>query len=395
MIEKGIVIALDGLTATGKSTVAKKLTRKYKDLVHIEMSELYKEVGKWWILLKEQGFTKKEMTDFITTYINPTYKVVKQNVKFTLNLPEPDLTMSSFYIKNELYKVIQVDEIQNKLYKILRKVIDELKDKHTIILTGRSLHEVYKDIDYHFCLKADESVRVARIMERDNVSETEAKKRRVEEKIYEFSEDVISINSERLSPKEIMKLIENVIITSKKNDKIIKVNFVGTTSVGKSTMCTYCAEKYNEPYSTEYIRDYMIEHGMGCEDLNNMSYELWFKIAKAHLVRERKMEKLCHRFLFADSGAMAIGLDWNFMDKPEMQELIDKQLHEAEVIFLCDNNLAFEDDGMRPASAERSKQLQVKIINLLNEKNIPYIVLSGSIEERFKTVEQVLNKYKK
>lgn len=393
MIEKGIVIGLDGLTASGKSTVADKLTKKYKEIIHIEMSELYKEVGKWWILLKNQGFTKNEIIDFVTTYLKPEYRVVKRNVVFDFNLPTPELTMSSFYIKNELYKIIQVNEIQKKLYKVLRKTIDELKENYTIVLTGRALQEVYPDMDYHFCLKADENIRIARIMERDGVSAEEAKERRVEEKLYNFSQNVISINSERLDPKQIVNMIENVIISTHQHDKIIKVHFLGTTSTGKSTMCRYCAEKYHEPYSTEYIRDYMEEHEMGAADLNDMSYELWYKIAKTQLQKEKKAEKLSNKFFFADSGAIAIGLDWHFMDRPEMAELVDKQLHEAEVIFVCDNNIEFEDDGMRPGSPARSQRLQVNILKLLDEKKVPYIMLSGSIEERFKTVQQILKKY--
>ena len=393
MIEKGIVIGLDGLTASGKSTVAEKLTKKYKGIVHVEMSELYKEVGKWWILLKNQGFTKKNIINFITTYIKPECKIIKQKVVFSFNLPTPELTMSSFYIKNELYKVIQIDEIQNKLYKVLRSIIDDFKNNYTIVLTGRALQEVYPDMDYHFCLKAVEDVRIARIMERDGVSEEDAKARRIEEKIYDFSKNVISINSERLEPKQIVQMIENVIISTHKHDKIIKVHFLGTTSTGKSTMCRYCAEKYHEPYSTEYIRDYMEDHGMGASDLNDMSYELWYKIAKTQLQKEKKAEKLSNKFFFADSGAIAIGLDWHFMDRPEMAELVDKQLHEAEVIFVCDNNIEFEDDGMRPGSPARSKRLQVNILKLLDDKKVPYIMLSGGIEERFKTVQQILKKY--
>ena len=393
MINKGLVIGLDGLTAAGKSTVANKIIKKYKTVLHIEMSELYKDVGSWFILLKSQNFSNKEIVDFIKNYVRPEYKIVKQRVEFNLNLPVPNLTMSSFYIKNELYKIIQIDEIQNKLYTVLRDIIDELKADNAIILTGRMLSEVYPNLDYHFCLKADEDVRIARIMERDGVSEADARARRIEEKIYKFDSNVISVNSERLSPKDILQLIENVIITSTKRDKIIKVHFLGTTSTGKSTMCRYCAEKYKEPYSTEYIRDYMEEHGMGAEDLNDMSYELWYRIAKTQLALEKKREQLSNKFFFADSGAIAIGLDWHFMDKPDMAKLVDKQLNEAEVIFVCDNNLEFEDDGMRPGSPARSKRLQVNMLKLLDEKKIPYIMLSGTIEERFKTVQQILNTF--
>ena len=180
MIEKGLVIALDGLTASGKSSVAEKLKRKYKDIVHVEMSELYKEVGKWWILLKDQGFSKSDILDFVSKYIKFTYKIEKQEVKYISNLPTPVLTMSSFYIKNQLYKIIQNDEVQKKLYKVLRKIINELKENYTIVLTGRMLSEVYPNLDYHFCLKSNEEIRIARIMERDGVTLEEAQYRRIE-----------------------------------------------------------------------------------------------------------------------------------------------------------------------------------------------------------------------
>lgn len=392
-INKGIVIGIDGLTATGKSTVATKIIKKYKNVVHLEMSQLYKQIGEWYILLRNQKFTKSEIEYFIREYIKPTYKVVKQEVIFELNFPKPQLTMSTFYIKNEIYKLSKDDEIRKTLYKIIRKVIDELKETNGVIITGRRLKMLYPKMDYHFCLKASEDVRINRLMDRDNVSEEEAKIRKVEEKIYDIGTDVITVNSERLSPKEIMKMIENILISSNNKSKIIKVHFIGAPSTGKSTICKYCADKYNEVYTTEFVRDYMMEVGMNNDDLAAQGFDFWKMILKKQLSIEKKQEKVAHRFLFADSGPLTIGIGKGYMEKPEMIKLIDKQIEEADVIFFCDNEFGFVDDGMRPGNFEHSNDVEIKTKKYLNEHNIPYITLSGTVLERFKSVQQVLKKY--
>lgn len=400
MINNGIVIGIDGYTGAGKSTIANKIIKKYKNVIHLEMSSLYKKIGEYYILLKNQGFTKREIVEFIKTYIKIEYKVADQKVIFNINLPQPVLNLSLFYIKNEFYEIVKIEEIQKIIYSQFRKTINALKKKNAVILTGRVLNEVYPKLDYHFCLKANEDIRIARIMSRDSVSDEEARIRIIEKNVYNISSNVISINSERLSSDDILELIENVIVTISKNvklnnKKIIKVNFLGATSTGKSTMCRYCAEKYGEPYSTEYIRDFVDERNYGLKEQTHFSSELWCEIASTQLDLEKKREKLSKKYLFADSGAIALGLYWNLMENEEMLNLIDKQLQQADVIFVCDNNIDFEVDGKRPGNPLLSKKIQANILNLLNTKNIPYIILSGSIEERFKTVQQILNKIEK
>lgn len=393
MINKGIVIGIDGLTATGKSTVAKKLIKKHNNIIHLEMSQLFKKVGEWYVLLKNQNYSKNDINYFIKRYIKFSYQVINKEVIFSINLPKPILTMSNFYIKNEIYNLSQEDEIRKYLYKSIRKCINELKENNAVILTGRRLNQVYSELDYHFCLKASQETIAARLIERENISNDEAKLRKIEEKIYQISSDVITVDTERMSRQRVVQLIENILNSSKKRSKIIKVHFIGAPSTGKSTICRYCANKYKEPYTTEYVRDYMIETGMNNKDLAVQGFDFWSKILKRQLILEKKKEKLAKRFLFADSGPLTIGIGKGWMDNPEMLDLIDKQLKEAEIIFLCDNNFGFVNDGMRPGSFTHSDDVEKKTISFLNEKKIPYIVITGTIEERFKTIQQVLKKY--
>lgn len=137
----------------------------------------------------------------------------------------------------------------------------------------------------------------------------------------------------------------------------------------------------------------MMEVGMNNDDLAAQGFDFWKMILKKQLSIEKKQEKVAHRFLFADSGPLTIGIGKGYMEKPEMIKLIDKQIEEADVIFFCDNEFGFVDDGMRPGNFEHSNDVEIKTKKYLNEHNIPYITLSGTVLERFKSVQQVLKKY--
>ncbi|MBE6138464.1 MAG: hypothetical protein E7173_01810 [Firmicutes bacterium] len=105
------------------------------------------------------------------------------------------------------------------------------------------------------------------------------------------------------------------------------------------------------------------------------------------------MFKIAKRYTFADSGAITYAIFFKHLDSPEMAELVDKQLEEAEVIFVCDNEFEFVIDGIRESDPEVYKNLQKDLIAFFKRRNIPFVMLSGSIEKSFRTVEEILKKY--
>ena len=50
---KNIVIGLDGVSASGKTTLANKLI-KNNPLIFIELSDLYKLIVPYWLILKDK-----------------------------------------------------------------------------------------------------------------------------------------------------------------------------------------------------------------------------------------------------------------------------------------------------------------------------------------------------
>ena len=76
---------------------------------------------------------------------------------------------------------------------------------------------------------------------------------------------------------------------------------------------------------------------------------------------------------------------------PKIENLVNDQLYSANLIFICDNDIPYIEDGLRPSKSKTIKTQQ-KIIDYLNKKQLPYIILSGDVNERIKTIEQIIKK---
>lgn len=64
------------------------------------------------------------------------------------------------------------------------------------------------------------------------------------------------------------------------------------------------------------------------------------------------------------------------------------------IFFLCDTDIPYEDTWDRSGDVQRS-EFQMKIIEDLNVRNIPYILLNGSLAERVDKVKKVLMNFQK
>ena len=162
-----IVIGIEGLVGAGKTSICRKLTEIIPNTVMFNGGNLYRAIvyglmknGKSLEKLKTAGksIDIKEMMDFL-----------KIEIKF-------EDKESMIYIDGE-----KVDEelIQSKeaslavstvggsadnknLFIFARKLIDDIKEKSNIIVSGRSLMKIYPHLDYHFFITADLEERVKR-----------------------------------------------------------------------------------------------------------------------------------------------------------------------------------------------------------------------------------------
>lgn len=171
-------------------------------------------------------------------------------------------------------------------------------------------------------------------------------------------------------------------------DLIVKVVFVGAMSTGKSTLTEALAARYETTYASEYGRDFWTEHQVdrriGFEDFN--------KIALGHLQREDEAILEANRYVFIDTNAITtymFALDY-YGKAPELLTQIALQnASRYDLFFLCEDDIPYDDTWDRSGDQKRHI-FHKQIIADLQQRRIPYIVLKGTLEERIKTVDNIL-----
>lgn len=226
---ENIVIGIEGLVGAGKTSICRELIKKMPNTILLNGGNLYRAIvysmiqnGNKIEELKKQGkkLDIKEMMDLF-----------KIQIKIENN-------ETIIYINN---KKVDEDEIQSKetsmavstvggsadnknLFKFAKNLIDNLKQRSNVIVSGRSVMKIYPDYNYHFFIVADLEERVKRKCSQYNNKETEEeireniiKRDELQEKagFYEYSSitteiDVTDCKTVLESTKKVLNHINHV-----------------------------------------------------------------------------------------------------------------------------------------------------------------------------------------
>lgn len=386
---KKFVIGFDGLSGVGKTSIAIYLC-KNNNYIYLELGDLCRKIAPIYAKVKEK-YDLSYVIEYISN-LNIEYTICDNRISFKINDDEPNHFNENINVRDEIYNMVQIDRIKNFIYDFLENTIDKLKDNYSIILIGRELELIYPKLDYHFLFKTDEEDIIKRIIIRDKISEEEARSRiKTEKSMHSFSKDVITCNTSRLSLEDVVIFVENILNYRKIDNDITKVQFLGSQSTGKTTISKCCSKIYNDPYISEKLREYMEENRLEYFDILSWPADKWHEIICSQILYEKQMKDKTTNYIFVDSAAILYAFDFDLLKIPKIEKLVNDQLYSANIIFLCDNDIPYIEDGLRP-SKDKTIKTQQKIIDYLNEKQLPFIILSGDVNERIKTIEQILKK---
>lgn len=175
-------------------------------------------------------------------------------------------------------------------------------------------------------------------------------------------------------------------------DLITKIVFVGAMSTGKSTITEALAQRYNTTFASEYGRDYWTEHQVD----RRLEFAAFDEIALGHLQREEQALTEANRYLFVDTNAITtymFALDYHGKAPELLTRLALENAQRYDLFFLCDDDIPYDDTWDRSGDQKRHI-FQKQMIADLQRRRIPYIKLSGSLEQRMSKVDQVLARFK-
>ena len=168
-----------------------------------------------------------------------------------------------------------------------------------------------------------------------------------------------------------------------------RVVFLGAPSTGKTTIAQLTADAYNTEYVAEFGRDYWLEHQVD----RLLTQEQLLYIAEEQIRLEDAAMQDANDFLIVDTNALTtwhFAIDYYGCALPELDKLADESKDRFDVVFLCADDIPFEDTWERSGDVKR-KAFQDFITRQLHERDIAYTLITGSVDSRLKQVKAVLN----
>lgn len=176
-------------------------------------------------------------------------------------------------------------------------------------------------------------------------------------------------------------------------DLIIKVVFLGAPSTGKTTLAEELARRFQTSWMPEYGREYWERNQVN----RRLSPEQMIEIAHGHREREDALVLDANKYLFVDTDAtttLQFAKYYHETALPELERLADECRDRYDVVFLCGDEIPYDDTWDRSGDASRL-EMQRRIVSDLRSRRRPFHLLSGSLEERCRRVSQVLESFRK
>lgn len=167
MEEKNIVIGIEGLVGSGKTSICRELLKRDKNSILLNGGNLYRAIV-YTIMQKEPNLfklkkllknadIKKYMED-----LNVEIKIEDRESKIYIDGKLADEEELQSKASSLAVSVIGGIADNTKLFEFARNFIDELKKDYNIIVSGRALMEIYPKLDYHLFITASLEERVKR-----------------------------------------------------------------------------------------------------------------------------------------------------------------------------------------------------------------------------------------
>lgn len=163
-----------------------------------------------------------------------------------------------------------------------------------------------------------------------------------------------------------------------------RVCIYGPESTGKTTLAINLARHFQTVYVEEYARP-LLEPKNGRTD-----YEDLEKIARGQQASENAMARQANRILFCDTDLLTTTIWSNvlFGSSPAWLYEAADAMH-YDLYFVMNIDVPWVDDNQRYLADKRQEFFNL-CIQALEERHRPYIIISGSWEERFTKAVQAV-----
>ena len=140
-MSKGIIIAIDGFSSTGKSTIAKLLAKKY-NYIYVDTGAMYRAVT---LYAKQHNFVGKDFLDEENLILN--LKNISLSFHFNVDLGFAEMFLNDVNVEKEI-RTLEVSQLVSKvsaISEVRRKLVAEqqiMGEDNGIVMDGRDIGTV-------------------------------------------------------------------------------------------------------------------------------------------------------------------------------------------------------------------------------------------------------------
>lgn len=164
-----------------------------------------------------------------------------------------------------------------------------------------------------------------------------------------------------------------------------RIAILGAESTGKSTLAAALAARYGTVWVPEYLREFVdTEQRVPFE-------EDQFGIARTQREREAVLHPKARRFLFCDTTPLMTAV-YSMIYWGRVDEQLDalSRVNDYAVTLVAAPDSPWVPDGLQRESEAVRQQVHRLLLATLDERRIPFVLVSGTLPQRVRQLEQVL-----
>jgi NadR type nicotinamide-nucleotide adenylyltransferase len=165
-----------------------------------------------------------------------------------------------------------------------------------------------------------------------------------------------------------------------------RVAILGAESSGKSTLAHALAAQYNTVWVPEYLREFVETHARVPEENDQ------YPIARTQMEREDAAAAKATRFLFCDTTPLmtAVYSRW-YWGRVDAQLALLERRHDYAFTLVTAPDSPWEADGLQRESEEVRQTVHEQVVQVLREREIPFLLVSGSLHQRVLQAGRLIN----
>ena len=165
-----------------------------------------------------------------------------------------------------------------------------------------------------------------------------------------------------------------------------RVAILGAESLGKSTLAHALAVQYNTVWVPEYLREFVETHARVPDEGDQ------YPIARTQMEREDAAAAKASRFLFCDTTPLMTAVySRQYWGRVDAQLALLERRHDYAFTLVTAPDTPWEADGLQRDSEEVRQTVHEQVVRVLQEREIPYLLVSGSLHQRVLQAGRLIN----